>query len=89
MKKCTLPTNNLFQNLRAMAAHTSNDGETLNGDPPSRSVPSEKEDATPKVNEDEFPHGIKLFLLTLALGLSVFLVALVSFCSPLYTEKKN
>ncbi|KAJ7282336.1 major facilitator superfamily transporter [Mycena rebaudengoi] len=59
-----------------MAAHTSNDGETLNGDPPSRSVPSEKEDATPKVNEDEFPHGIKLFSLTLALGLSVFLVAL-------------
>ncbi|KAJ7282314.1 major facilitator superfamily domain-containing protein [Mycena rebaudengoi] len=59
-----------------MAALASNDGENLNGDPPSRSVPSEKEDATPKVNEDEFPHGIKLFLLTLALGLSVFLVAL-------------
>ncbi|KAJ7213234.1 major facilitator superfamily transporter [Mycena rebaudengoi] len=61
-----------------MATHASNEGETLSGDSPSRSI-SEKEKiegATHELNEDDFPHGIKLALLTVALCLSVFLVAL-------------
>ncbi|KAJ7284548.1 MFS transporter [Mycena rebaudengoi] len=65
-----------------MATHASNEGDTLNGDTPPRSI-SEKEKiesaTAPSVhdlNEDDFPHGIKLVLLTVALCLSVFLVAL-------------
>ncbi|KAJ7200968.1 major facilitator superfamily domain-containing protein [Mycena rebaudengoi] len=64
-----------------MATRASKEGETLSGDSPSRSF-SEKEKiegAIPggnELNEDDFPHGIKLVLLTVALCLSVFLVAL-------------
>jgi hypothetical protein len=71
-----------------MATRASKEGETLSGDSPSRSF-SEKEKiegAIPggnELNEDDFPHGIKLVLLTVALCLSVFLVALVCFIATL------
>jgi hypothetical protein len=60
-----------------MATHASNEGETLSG---SISEKDKIEDATPvglEQNEDNFPHGLQLFLLMGALCLAVFLVALV------------
>ncbi|KAJ7284547.1 major facilitator superfamily domain-containing protein [Mycena rebaudengoi] len=59
-----------------MATHASNEGETLSG---SISEKDKIEDATPvglEQNEDNFPHGLQLFLLMGALCLAVFLVAL-------------
>jgi hypothetical protein len=65
--------------------------ETLD-DSPERSL-SEKEkaddprpDAAATNEDDDFPHGLKLVLLVVALCLSVFLVALVCFYCNLYLE---
>ncbi|KAJ7213235.1 DHA14-like major facilitator [Mycena rebaudengoi] len=81
-----------------MATRASKEGETLSGDSPSRSI-SEKEKiegAIPggnELNEDDFPHGIKLVLLTVALCLSVFLVALddtiIATAIPKITDQFN
>ncbi|KAJ7163944.1 putative efflux pump antibiotic resistance protein [Mycena crocata] len=68
--------------MPTLQATPSNEGATLNGSvssDPTRekekvSVPSEKERSP--TEEDDFPHGLKLVLLMLALCLSVFLVAL-------------
>lgn len=64
----------------------SNEGATLNGSAPSitrvdekeKVSPSEPRAPTPQVDDADFPHGLKLAVLMLALCLAVFLVALVS-----------
>jgi len=69
----------------------SNEGETLNGSSHSISdrvrtsdekekAPADYPTAVVDDNEEDYPHGLKLGLLTLALCLSVFLVALVRVC---------
>ncbi|KAJ6615069.1 MFS transporter [Mycena sp. CBHHK59/15] len=67
-----------------MSINASNEGETLNGSRPQSVLDEKSHDPTPQaeklaeidLEEDDYPHGIKLGLLSLALCLSVFLVAL-------------
>ncbi|KAJ7160574.1 major facilitator superfamily transporter [Mycena crocata] len=67
-----------------MSVNDAHDADTLNGSQtatipekaeyPVRPIPSAS--PVPDASEDDFPHGVKLALLTLALSLSVFLVAI-------------
>ncbi|KAJ7618867.1 MFS transporter [Mycena polygramma] len=65
--------------LSAMSVNEKNDADTLHESPSasqSKLEKSEVDSQPPVEDEDDYPHGIKLALLTLALCLSVFLVAL-------------
>lgn len=59
-----------FENENQMADHTKNSQEV-----PELPEKSTAEEADPD-DEDEYPHGLPLFFIVVALGMSIFLVAL-------------